>query len=319
MLKRLFLTLLIVFYLSPCLFGNNAIDLNIRFFNKTLYTTESDIQIKIELKNQGNRPYHFKVADYKEYNLLFRVMDMRNREVPLSDNFNALFQSSQPYFYRDVSLQPGEEFSFVVGLPNFVNLNEPGEYLVEALFYPELHNMLGNHGEPLVSNRIILSLRPDMGDSMIFHELAAANEEILRAESLSPDEVIKYTLEARQLDQWEPFFLYINLNSILRQNPLWERQFIQSNEDEQQAILMGFKEDLKAGQILEFQNFIEKPDRFEILHTAYNQNDATVRVREYFLSNNRDFTIIRDYQYFLVKENGIWKINRYQVSNVGTE
>lgn len=319
MLKRAYLALIFLFYLSPCLFGNNDMALNIRFFDKTLYTTDSNVQVKIELKNQGTRPFNFKVADYKEYNLIFRVVDLRNRELPMAEEFQAFFQSSQPYFYRDVSLQPGEEFAFVVELGDYINLEEPGEYLVEAQFFPELHNLMGNRQDALVSNRIILSLRPQGSEDPAWQELALENEEVLRAQDLSPDEVISYTLEARQLDLWERFFLYTDLEGLLRENPLWERQFIGATEEEQMALVNSFKEDLRQGRILEYNSFIERPARFEILQTSYNQSHAQVRVREYFDSMNRDFTMVREYRYFLERMEGIWKIVRYEVTNVRTE
>jgi len=319
MLRRKIFSLIVIFYLTLNLFGNNDIAMNIRFFDKTLYYPESTVQIKVELKNSGTRPYQFKVADFKQYNLLFRVMDMRNRELPYSDAFTAYFQSSNPYFYREVSLQPGEEFAFVVQLDDFIDIQTPGEFMVEARFFPELNSLLNQGNDPLISNRILLSVRPSEGVDKEMDFIEVQQEEVLKAEKKSPDEVIKYILTARQRDYWNPFFLYIDLPSLLTNNPPWERLYRMSSEEERIALVKNFKENLMRGDLEEYQTFIDKPDRFEILHTSYSPEFATVKVREYFSSQTRDFTVIRDYSYHLTRLDEIWKITYYEVSNIRTE
>lgn len=311
--------LLIVFYLSPYLFGNNDVSMSIRFFDKSLYYTDSSIQVKVEIKNEGIRPYQFKVADFKQYNLLFRVSDMRNRELPHSQRYRAFFQSSNPYFYRDVDLQPGEEFAFVVELEDFVDIEEPGEFLVEARFFPFLKSILDEGEDPLLSNRLLLSVRPSAGSNPVMDQIEEESQMVLRAEEKSPDEVISYTLGARQKDQWVQFFLYIDLPSLLKSNPPWERMFRQSSEEERLALISTFKENLMKGELEEYRSFMERPDRFEVLHTSYSPDYATVKVREYFSSDLRDFIITRDYTYHLSKLKGIWKITYYEVSNIRTE
>jgi hypothetical protein len=320
MIKRKILFIMAILYITPQLFGNNGVSLNIRFFDKILYYPDSSIEIKVELKNQSNGTYSFKVADFKEYNMHFRVMDMRNRDLPLAEEYSSQFQSSQPYFYRDVNLRPGEEFSFVIKLKDYVSIDEAGEYLIEAEFFPELNQPMMEQGISLTSNRILLSVRPPLGGrSEAEDQIISESQDILRAENKSPDQVISYVLEARQLDQWNRFFLYIDIPALLRQNPAWERQYINSTEEEQIALLESFKASLIDENILDFENFIERPDRFEILQTSYTPELATVKVREYFRSSNRDFTIVRDYSYYLRKNQGIWKIERYESSNIRTE
>jgi len=293
--------------------------MSIRFFDKSLYYTDSSIQVKVEIKNEGMRPYQFKVADFKQYNLYFRVSDMRNRELPYSERYRSFFQSSNPYFYRDVDLQPGEEFAFVVALEDFIDVSTPGEFLVEARFYPYLKSLLDEEGDALSSNRLLLSVRPSSGSNPVMDQIEEESLEVLRAEEKSPDEVVRYTLQARQKDHWAQFFLYIDLPSLLKNNPPWERMYRQSSEEERMALISTFKNNLMQGELEEYRSFMERPDRFEILHTSYSPDYATVKVREYFSSELRDFTLTRDYTYHLSKLRGIWKISYYEVSNIRTE
>ncbi|MDC7224348.1 MAG: hypothetical protein PQJ60_11445 [Spirochaetales bacterium] len=301
------------------LFGNNEVEMNIRFFDKSLYYPDSDIFIKVELKNESASPYSFKIADIKEYNLRFTLRDMKNRTLPLAENYTDYFVSSNPYFYRQVNLEPGEEFAFVVNLSEYIQISDAGLYLIEADFYPELNNVLSPSSEFLPSNRLSLSVRPDYrkdDPQLIIDDMTGS---ILRAEQLPPDRVTEYMLDARQRDEWEKFFLYLDLESLLLENPVNAREYTRVTEEERYALIESYKEGLKAGQITSQQTFVDKPFNYQVLRTSYTPDKAEVIVREYFSFSDYDFQVVRDYTYYLKRSDGIWRIYDYAVTNIRTE
>jgi hypothetical protein len=318
MRKRRALTLLFT-VMTFSLFGNNPVVMNIRFFDKNLYYPDSDILVKVELKNESASPYSFKIADIKEYNLRFTLRDMKNRTLPLADEYTEYFVSANPYFYRQVNLEPGEEFAFVVNLSEYIHIENAGLYLVEADFYPELNNMLAPSSDVLPSNRLSLSIRPDYRKDDPQLEIDALTGTILKAEQLPPDRVTEYMLNARQKDEWEKFFLYLDMESLLLENPVKAREYKRVTEEERFSLIQAYKTGLIGGGDPVQQSFVDKPFNYEVLRTSYTQDKAEVIVREYFSFADYDFRVVRDYTYFLKKSDEIWRIYDYAVTNIRTE
>ncbi|MDC7219766.1 MAG: hypothetical protein PQJ59_07490 [Spirochaetales bacterium] len=318
MSKRLTLTLFLTL-MTFSLFGNNGVDMNIRFFDKNLYYPDSDIYIKVELKNDSPAPYSFKIADIKEYNLRFTLRDMKNRALPLAEEYRDYFVSSNPYFYRQVNLEPGEEFAFVVNLSEYIDIDDEGLYLIEANFFPELNNVLSPSEDYLLSNRLSLSVRPSYrkdDPQMVIDDITGS---LLKAEQLPPDRVTEYMLSARQKDEWEKFFLYLDLESLLLENPVNAREYLRITEEERYALIQSYKMNLQSGQNTAQQTFVDKPFNYEVLRTSYTPDKAEVIVREYFSFANYDYQVVRDYTYYLKRSDGIWRVYDYAVTNIRTE
>lgn len=318
MSKRVLLTLLLLL-MTFLLFGNNEVEMNIRFFDKNLYYPDSSIMVRVELKNESPLPYSFKIADSKEYNLRFTLRDMKNRSLPLAETYTEFFTSSNPYFYRQVNLEPGEEFAFVVNLSNFVQIEEAGVYMVEADFFPELNNVLAPSEERMSSNRLSLSVRPEYRRSDPTLEIDEKTGDILRAEQLPPDRVTEYMLRARQMEEWDKFFLYLDLESLLLENPVNAREYKRVTEEERYSMTEAYKINLMEGRITGQQTFVDTPFNFEVLRTSYTPDRAEVIVREYFNFDDYDFQVVRDYTYYLERTDGIWRIYDYAVTNIRTE
>lgn len=318
MRKRRALTLLLTL-MTFSLFGNNEVEMNIRFFDKSLYYPDSDIFIKVELKNITSAPFSFKIADDKEYNIRFTLRDMKNRTLPLAEEYTDFFVSSNPYFYRQVNLEPGEEFAFVVNLSDYIKISDAGFYLVEADFFPELNNVLSPSSRILLSNRLSLSVRPAYRKDDPQLRIDEATGSILQAEQLPPDRVTEYMLNARQKEEWDKFFLYLDLESLLLENPVNAREYNRVTEEERYALVESYRSNLAAGRITSQQTFVDKPFNYQVLRTSYTPDRAEVTVREYFSFQDYDFQVVRDYKYYLKRTDDIWRIYDYAVTNIRTE
>ncbi|OQY33850.1 MAG: hypothetical protein B6241_06450 [Spirochaetaceae bacterium 4572_59] len=289
-------------------------EFSIRYYDKKIYYPESPIQIKVILSNPDSKPISFKIAENRTFNFLFTLKTLKNESLSPSRDYLINYNSNDPAYYRMVTLEPGEEFGFILDLGSFVNVNDAGVYILEGEFFSDLNNKSTNGIE---SNKLSLTIRPGMYASTYSEEIDQETGDILNMENLPPDEVVEYMLRGRQKNQWNKFFLYIDMKDILLQNDMIRRQFEKMSEEEQHIALDKYKEELQSGRMPENQSIVEIPQEFDILQTSYNSHEATVIVREVF--QNIGFREIKKYTYYLHRYDNIWKINRYEVKNVGTE
>ena len=206
-MKKLLIICCLLFISAIAFSQTDGIEFNIRFFDKQIYFTDSAVYIKAEIINNTMAPFRFKVADNKVYNLDFDVRSLTNIRLNHSDTFIRERNKNQAVFYREISLEPGEAYSFTDDLANYIDFEEAGVYLVQAVFYPELP--AGSIDNIILSgNTLTLSLRPQAGISAMEARIDDLTGEVLQKEMMPPDMVVDYILKARQKTQWDKFFLY---------------------------------------------------------------------------------------------------------------
>lgn len=132
---------------------------------------------------------------------------------------------------------------------------------------------------------------------------------------LPPDEVVSSTISARQKSQWERFFLYLDLESLLRRNPERDRIFARSTEAAQRQMIDQFRQELMQSRIDQEISII--PSSFEVQKTTYDSSRATVEVLERF--RYPDYTELKQYTYLLKKSDRYWIIYDYEIKNLGTQ
>ncbi len=292
----------------------SEIDVNIRFFNKELYYPDSSIMIKVEITNGSSSPYHFELADNRIYNISFDVRTLTNEPLPQSQQLIIERSSNQRVFFRNVTIGPSEQFSFYEDLSDYVDITRPGAYVVQATFYPEI-NVPGVSPMGIVSNNLSLSVRPSMRDTTLPTSEDAVQMARLQKVSLPPDEVVSYTLRARQRSRWENFFLYLDVESLLKNDPSRRRRYLQLSEEERLEMLNDYREQLRNEQV--DGDIIVIPDEFEVIKTEYTPEEATVQVIERF--QYPGYVESKHYTYYLKKRDNVWFIYDYSVRNLGTE
>jgi hypothetical protein len=297
--------------------GEGGVSLAISYSEKRIYylgDSQHPVLLDVVLTNNSDSTYRFKSADNRFYNLDFEVSTPSNLLLEHSQKFIKSKYANQPVFFRDVSLDPGERFGITLNLNEFVEFSQPGLYTVQALFYPELSVPPGA-AAPLRSNPLSLSLRP----AVVFPEekarIEAETGALLARAPLPPDEVVSYTLQARQKSQWEKFFLYLDLESLCTQSPGRAESYRRMSEENRRNALATFRRQLSS-QVVD-TDIVLIPTDFEIQETHYTPFEATVLVIEKF--KQRDFTEVKRYTYYLTRKDRIWLISRYETVNLGTE
>ena len=314
--KRLiFCALLSFMSLIPAL-AIEGVQVFIRFYNKKIYylSKTDDIKVKVSVVNRSLEPFRFKVADDKIFNLDFEVKTPGNIALEHAKEFTIERNSFQYVFFKEIELKPEEEYAYIVRLDRFIRFDRHGVFTVQAQVHPNL--MRDNRGNPMKSNFLTLNLRPRIETQELKDLVEEDTGELVTKEVLPPDEVVDFTIRARQRSQWTRFFLYLDVRSLLLNNPEWRARYEKLSEEKRIALEKVYGEELKKEQVDE--DILVIPQEFEIETTSYTRFEAEVTVLMRF--KYADYTERKRYTYFLTrKDDRHWMISNYQVENLPTE
>ncbi len=286
---------------------------SIRFFDQKVYFLGDPIQVEVAITNTGTDTLRFNVADNRTFNLDFDVRTTTNVALAHAEKFLSDRNSDQQVFYREMSLQPGERYATTVDLTSYVKFDSPGQYVVQATFYPMLFQ--GPGSATLLSNRLALNLKPAAVTAEEKSVVEAETGALMARQPLPPDEVVSFTIAARQKSQWARFFLYLDLEALLRKNPDKDRAFRNATEAARRQMVDQFRQQLQAQTIQ--QDISVVPTSFQVQKTSYDPAEATVQGLERF--KYPDYTELKSYTYHLVKSDRFWVIDDYGIRNLGTE
>jgi hypothetical protein len=296
-----------------------AVSFSIRYFDKRIYFVETDpIYVQISITNNSPGAYRFKLADERAFSVDFDIRTMNNRTLEPADALIRRRTGNGQVFFREILVESGESFSFVEDLRDYVNLSNPGSFIVQARVYPELYRA-GAAGEKriLQSNRLNLNLRAASipGPGGVPLDMDVETNAVLVRERLAPDEVVEYLIGARQKSQWEKFFLYLDLEAMLSRDPVRRRQWLTEGEEGRRRMLERYRRELEGAAI--DGDIATIPTAFTIERTEYNNLEGTVTALEEF--NYGNFTERKRYTYYLQRKDDIWTVVDYSVINLGTK
>ncbi len=315
-------TVLLLTLLSTCAATLLAVDLTIGYENKEIYVPGSEILIKFTLENDTAQTYRFKLAQNRMFNVDFTVTTLANQPLPPARQFITERTSNQQVFYRDITLEPGEQFSFVEDVSEYVQIEESGVYRIQATFYPGLIQPVGaspredQQSMMRADNALSLTVRPPLdGPGLVRARIDERTQTILQREDLPPDEVVEYVIEALQDQAWNRFFLYTDVEELLLSDPARARSYRRLSEPARRDRLAEFRAQLEAS--LAEPELSAVPSEFEMVRTSYDHISGTVIMDLRFRSPT--FVEIKRYTYSLRREDGVWYIDDYAVTNLGSE
>ncbi len=168
----------------------------------------------------------------------------------------------------------------------------------------------------LKSNRLTLDVRPSPSSSSSnYIPVREESAEILKQEMLAPDKIVEQTILARQKSLWDEYFLYIDVESLLKRNKSLKNKYITVSAEERERMIQAYKADLMQNRI--DNDIIAVPEKYQIVKTTYSPTEGTVVVYEWF--KYPTFSEKKSYTYKLRQREGIWIIYDYVVQNLGTE
>lgn len=309
-------------FLSGLLFAGSlcAADISIRFFDRMVYypgnSPSEPIQVQITITNDETETLRFKLADQHFFSLDFSAVNTRNKMLEHTEDWSRKRNTNQQIFFREISLEPGEAYSFTENVKNYLSIDIPGMYILDCAFYPELKRLSGDSEPSVKSNRLTLEIKPSPGAAAVkLLPVSPKTGEVLQAQPIPPDQVITYMLTARQKSLWEQFFLYMDLDSMLSRDPSRSRRFRAESEAGRAQLRENYKSELSQTKIDTEISTI--PVDFKIERTSYTEMEGTVTVLEWF--NYKDFSEKKRFTYLLSARDGIWRVYDYTVDNLGTE
>jgi len=298
---------------------SGQVEFNIRFYDRRIYYAENDpILVQVTITNKTPSPFRFKLADERAFSIDFDIRTMTNRPLPEADILTRKRTHNSHIYFREMTIESGESFSFVEDLRDYVTLNQPGSFRVRARMYPELYRTISVSAPfSMLSNYLSLNLRPALiiGPDGIPLAMDIATGAALVKQQLPPDEVVSYMITARQQSQWERFFLYLDLEDMLKRDPLLRRRYQAENEEGRHKMAAEYRQNLMNSTVEGDISVI--PTTFEIQRTVYNNTEGTVTVLKKF--RNSSYTELRRYYYYLEKKDNFWIIVNYSVDSLGTE
>lgn len=289
----------------------------VEFEQKTVFYPSSvdnnPIFIHVVISNPTSETLHFKLADDKMFSLDFVALTVQNQKLENSDFLIRTRSTSQRVFFRELNLDPGEEYGFIVDLKEYIIFKNPDLLYIEMNFYPELFKSMS---QKIVSNRLTLEITPHTGalaSSFIPVDFNTGN--LLTPQALAPNAVVEQTIIARQRSLWDQFFLYMDIESLFQKNTIQKEKYARSSEQERMQLLNQFKKLLSSKSY--DSDIVAIPERFTIERTTYTQSEGTVSVLMWF--KYPSFKEKKRYVYYLRLRDGIWRIYDYSVENLGTE
>src|SRR5690348_14767162 len=98
------------------------VQFSIQFYDQQLYYQGDEVRIKATLTNRSSQIYRFRLADNRMFSMDFTLQDLSNMAVKPSEQYTTVLSENKPIFVRDVTILPGEDFSFVETLNNYKNI-----------------------------------------------------------------------------------------------------------------------------------------------------------------------------------------------------
>ena len=290
---------------------------SIKYYNKNIYypgpAEESPIFVHISIKNNGTETLRFKLADDRMFSIDFNAYTVKNSRLEQNVSLVEKRTTNQTVYFREIALEQGEEYSFVDNVKDYLNIQDSSIYYLELLFYPELYK---SKYLSLKSNRLTLEIMPSpKATASNFVAVKEKNVDLLHPADIAPDKVVEQTIIARQKSLWDQFFLYMDLESLLKRNSNLQKKYVSSSAEERDRILNTFKADLMQTKI--DSDIVSVPEKFQIERTTYSPTEGNVTVIEWFKYPN--FSEKKRYTYKVRQREGVWQIYDYTVVNLGTE
>ena len=301
----------------PVFSATGDVTCSIRYYNKKIYYTGDAVEIRVELYNNSHDNFSFQTTDPKYFNTIMVLKDITGRELKDKYKVTREIAPSQPVYYRNMIIQPGEVFAFNIRLNDVLDVSESGVYFIQLEFFPDLYD-----NKSIKSNIIDLSIRPNLGISEVQRIIDQETGEILKKEKKAPDEVVKYTIEALQKSEFDKYFLYIDIENIMLKSKDRLERYNRMSEMDRKKNLDEYKQMLIKNMQVDYRTaapeaIIYRPFSYKILKTWYTEQNAEVIVMEKF--KYEQLIEVKEYTYKLRKNDSIWTIYDYIVVNKGTE
>ena len=291
--------------------------MKIELGNPKIYKEGDNIYLNVMLLNKSNNVQSTYIAEDKRHSFDFSIVTMKNQEIEYKKEYVTYFYRVQNIYMSKISLMEKEGYLYKILLNDYYDLNMTGQFYVTGYYYPNL-KVNNNRDNAISSNQLVINIRDRNFDDRYFVNTVEIDDSngspVETLKKIPPDDVIDYMLTARMQRNWDRYFLYMNMDELIKTNNIFGRDFGKKNLEQQRELIKNYKEYLKKDNINDI-NFL--PHKFDIVKTTYSQSEAKVEVKVQF--KTLDYIEERYYTFSLHKKGEHWFVYSYEVMEMGVK
>jgi len=285
--------------------------------NPKIYKEGDNIYLNVILLNKTNSVQSTYIAEDKKYSFDFSIVTTKNQEIRYRKEYVTHFNRVQNIYMSKISLMEEEGYIYKILLNDYYDLNMTGQFYVTGYFYPNL-KVNDDRSNAIKSNQLVINIREKNFDDRYYANTVEVDDTngspVETLKKIPPDEVVDYMLSARMKRNWDKYFLYMNMDELIKTNNIFGRDFGKKNLEQQRELIKNYKEYLKKDNINDI-NFL--PHKFDIVKTTYSQTEAKVEVLVQFKS--LDYIEQKYYTFFLRRNGEYWSVYSYEVMDMGVK
>ncbi len=294
----------------------NGLSVTISHTNPRIYYKNDDIFVDINIKNITTNQIITLISQDRKYSFDLNLITLNNQRIGYRPEYIISFHRVQPIFNTELRLGPNEGYTVTVKLNDFYDLNTTGQFYLSAIYYPFLkRDVQGTPTEGIRSTEIPLNIRPRgfQEDFVVTNTTVTQETTDLLAERRSPPDVVQFTLDARINNEWNKFFLYLDIEELIKSNYIFRDRYIRSDSEVKQELIREYKNYLQQSTVDDI-SFL--PHHYKIARAEYSPLEGRGQVDVIVYFKHLDFTQQVFYTYFLHKKGERWLIYNYESMNM---
>ncbi len=227
-----------------------------------------EIYLNIEVINKSEDVVKFYTSPYKLNNIKLLILDLNKGEL-LEEKYTKIIEDNdlkkekpELFKFKETALYNDEILKYRINLADYFNFSR-GRFRVKVEFDPFPATTLAH--KSIISKPVVLKIIDSLGDSE-FKRMISELKEKEEKKTYTPEGTIRCMLDAYKKGDWDMYFLYQNLDSIIFQYDVFREKYRKSSRS------------MKTKIISEFKDYIinrrdKQIDNYEIIDVYHNHKN----------------------------------------------
>ncbi len=283
MIKNLIIFFTVLIFFSNIHAQENRLliqDLDLKAYislDREQYRIGDDIYLNVEMINQTSDAVKFYSSPYKLNNIKLQVLNLQDGNL-LEERYNKIVENNKlrqerPELFKlkEKTLYPDEVLKFKINLPEYFQFKDQGRYKIRIEFDP-FPSCTRAH-KIFISNPLFLILKDSIIDEE-YKDLIFKLKELEEKRRYTPEGTIKFMLDSYKSGDWESYYLYQNLDTVILQYDVFKDKFLKASKVMKKKVISDFKQ-------WNITRKNRKIDTFKILdvYHSYKNKSSIVKCR----------------------------------------
>ncbi len=284
---------------------------------KTSYQLEEPISVQFQVINDGMNSINIEVSEKFYNNFYFYIKSIKNQVISEQEHFYLQKKDDigKEQNVKRITLGEKQFYGASFDLIKLFKLNEPGHYIIQGFFYPNLRNQV----KPLMSQVIHVEIR-----ASTYQSNGSSNNPSdgwRHGGGKIPYDTVTQMLNARMNKNWNRYFKYIDLHRLIKQFPANHKQYKDLKQryealkpSKRRPIISKFKEYLKTNYLSNIG--IEKLVKFKVYKSVIENARRKSKIYVQVTYRGDGIIIKQRFIYHLYQRNERWYVYKWTVDNV---